>query len=49
MEPDAYGRSSNHVAGGWSILTGIAANLSIETGAQVDIGHMLAAHGIDLK
>ena len=49
MEPDAYNRSSNHVAGGWSILTGIAANLSIETGAQVDIGHMLAAHDIDLK
>ena len=47
-EPDAYNRASDHVAGGWSILTGIAANLSIDTGATVDVQHMLRSHDIDL-
>lgn len=48
MEPDKYDRASDHVAGGWSILTGIAANLSIETGAMIDIPTLLKARGIDL-
>lgn len=48
MPPDQYGRASDHVAGGWSILTGIAANMSIETGGTVDIQRMLSARGITL-
>lgn len=48
MEPDQYNRASDHVAGGWSILTGIAANMSIETGNMVDIPTMLKARGITL-
>ncbi|WP_299820180.1 Gfo/Idh/MocA family protein [uncultured Roseibium sp.] len=49
MEPDRYGRASDHVAGGWSILTGIAANASIETGSAVNIASMLRARGIQLN
>lgn len=49
MEPDRYNRASDHVAGGWSILTGIAANASIETGGAVNIETMLAARGIRLE
>ncbi|ALI56197.1 Gfo/Idh/MocA family protein [Celeribacter marinus] len=49
MEPDRYNRASDHVAGGWSILTGIAANLSIETGATVDVQTMLDTRGITLE
>lgn len=49
MEPDAFGRASDHVAGGWSILTGIAANLSIETGNSVDVDTMLTSRGIELS
>lgn len=48
MEPDKYNRASDHVAGGWSILTGIAANMSIETGSMVDIPTMLRARDITL-
>ncbi|MEJ8473193.1 Gfo/Idh/MocA family protein [Roseibium algae] len=48
MEPDQYGRASDHVAGGWSILTGIAANASIETGSAVNVQSMLRARGIRL-
>jgi predicted dehydrogenase len=48
MPEDAYARRSDHVAGGWSILTGIAANLSIARGVAVDIQEMLAAEGISL-
>src|SRR5690606_35068752 len=32
MGPDRYGRASDHVAGAWSILTGIAANHAIASG-----------------
>ncbi|QLF71536.1 Gfo/Idh/MocA family oxidoreductase (plasmid) [Peteryoungia desertarenae] len=49
MEPDRYGRASDHVAGAWSILAGIAANASIETGSLVNIQSMLRAHGITLE
>jgi len=45
---DIYDRSSDHVMGGWSILTGIAANMSIESGNLVDIDSMLKAHQINL-
>lgn len=48
MEPDRYNRASDHVAGAWSILTGIAANASIETGSVVDIRSMLKARGIKI-
>ncbi|MBP2550990.1 putative dehydrogenase [Neorhizobium galegae] len=46
MEPDRYGRASDHVAGAWSILTGIAANASIDTGSVVHIQPMLRARNI---
>lgn len=49
MEPDKYDRASDHVAGGWSILTGIAANLSIDSGSVVDVQRMLQARGITLN
>lgn len=48
VDEDIYDRSSDHVMGGWSILTGIAANKSIETGNLVDIETMLRAHQINL-
>lgn len=48
QEPDRYGRASDHIAGAWSILTGIAANASIETGALVHIPTMLRARGLKL-
>ncbi|MDO1583020.1 Gfo/Idh/MocA family protein [Rhizobium oryzicola] len=48
MEPDRYNRASDHVGGSWSILTGIAANASIETGSVVHIEQMLRARGIVL-
>ncbi len=46
MEPDRYGRGSDHIAGAWSILTGIAANEAIETGTVVNIDELLRANGI---
>ncbi|MNL54686.1 hypothetical protein D3C87_1780370 [compost metagenome] len=48
MEPDRYGRASDHIAGAWSILTGIAANASIETGSVVNVQSMLRSRGIKL-
>lgn len=48
MEPDRFGRASDHVAGAWSILTGIAANASIETGSLVNIPSMLRSRGIHI-
>lgn len=48
MEPDRFGRASDHVAGAWSILTGIAANASIESGSVVNIQSMLRARGIKI-
>ncbi|HET8726526.1 MAG TPA: Gfo/Idh/MocA family oxidoreductase, partial [Alphaproteobacteria bacterium] len=48
VEPDRYGRASTEREGAWSILTGIAANRSIATGARVDVDRMLAEAGIDL-
>ncbi len=46
--PDRYGRSSTHIDGAWSILTGIAANASVASGAAIDVDDLLAAHGIAL-
>jgi len=34
---DHYGRCASHIAGAWSILTGIAANQSIQTGQAVNV------------
>ncbi|SMD15829.1 Oxidoreductase family, C-terminal alpha/beta domain [Rhizobium sp. RU36D] len=48
MEPDRYGRASDHVAGAWSILTGIAANASIDSGSVVNIQSLLRSRGIKL-
>ncbi|AJY47407.1 Gfo/Idh/MocA family protein [Martelella endophytica] len=47
-EADRYGRSSSHVDGAWSILTGIAANRSMETGETVHVEKFLAENGIVL-
>jgi predicted dehydrogenase len=46
MEPDRYGRSSDQIAGAWSILTGISANASIATGQTVVVDDLLREHGI---
>ena len=49
MEPDRYGRASDHVSGMWSILTGISANQSIAGASKrIYIDQMLAEAGIDL-
>lgn len=48
MEPDRYARASSHREGAWSILTGIAANEAIATGATVDVDTLLARAGISL-
>ncbi len=48
MEADPHNRASDHVGGAWSILTGIAANMSIDTGSAVDIPTLLRSRGIDL-
>nr|WP_272955853.1 Gfo/Idh/MocA family oxidoreductase [Agrobacterium larrymoorei] len=48
MEPDRFNRASDHVSGAWSILTGIAANASIETGSAVNIRTMLISRGIQI-
>lgn len=48
VEPDRYNRSSDQVAGAWSILTGIAANQAIATGERIHVGEMLKTAGIDL-
>ena len=48
MDTDAYGRSSSHLDGAWSILTGIAANTAIAQHRTIDIEQMLAANGITL-
>lgn len=48
MEPDLYGRSSSHVDGAWSILTGIAANASMASGETTHVRKMLAENGIAL-
>ncbi len=45
---DNYGRGSSYIDGAWSILTGIAANTSIETGETIHIDRFLAKHGIRL-
>jgi predicted dehydrogenase len=45
---DRYGRSASEVMGAWSILTGIAANISIAGGKVVDVDALLAENGIDL-
>ncbi|NDV00184.1 Gfo/Idh/MocA family protein [Pseudoroseicyclus tamaricis] len=46
---DPYGRTSTHVDGAWSILTGIAGNRSIaEGGRTVEVDAMLAEAGIRL-
>jgi hypothetical protein len=39
--PDPLGRRADHRAGGWSILTGIAANESIATGDRVEVASLV--------
>jgi len=48
VAPDRYNRASDHVAGAFSILTGIAANKAIATGERIDVKAMLDEAGIDL-
>jgi predicted dehydrogenase len=38
---DSYGRRSSHVDGAWSILTGIASNVSMERGQTVRVADLL--------
>ena len=40
--PDPYGRRADHRAGAWSILTGIAANLSMLRGEEVAASEIIA-------
>jgi hypothetical protein len=39
--PDAHGRAADHRAGAYSILTGIAANQSMATGAWVQVSDLV--------
>ena len=48
VPPDKYGRAASEVMGAWSILTGIAANKSIATGAVIDVDRLLEDNGIAL-
>ncbi len=48
MEEDTFSRKSDHISGGWSILTGIAANMSIEARGAINISEMLKSNGINL-
>ena len=48
VPPDKYGRAASEVMGAWSILTGIAANQSIATGAVIDVDRLLEDNGIAL-
>lgn len=48
VSADRYGRGSTYVDGAWSILTGIAANASIDRGETVHIDRFLAEHDIRL-
>ena len=45
-ESDRWGRRADHRAGAWSILAGIAANRSIETGRAVDVDDLV--RGLEL-
>jgi predicted dehydrogenase len=45
---DRYRRRSSHVDGAWSILTGIASNVSMERGQTVKVAELLADAGIRL-
>ena len=38
---DPYDRSASHVDGAWSILTGIAANVSMDRGQTVSVADLL--------
>ena len=46
MEPDRYDRAASEIMGAWSILTGIAANISIATGSVVDVDALLRDNGV---
>jgi hypothetical protein len=41
-QDDPLGRRADHRAGAWSILTGIAANRSMETGVRVDVSSLVS-------
>jgi predicted dehydrogenase len=45
---DPYERRSSHLDGAWSILTGIAANASMERGGTVSVTELLSDAGIRL-
>ena len=48
MGPDPYNRSSTHIDGAWSILTGIAGNVSMADGRLVNVQDLLAQNDIHL-
>ncbi len=45
---DAYLRGASHLDGAWSILTGIAANASMDRGQTVNVDHLLGEADIRL-
>ncbi len=46
--PDRHRRASDHRAGAWSILTGIAANASAGSGSACDIRSLIETHELRL-
>ncbi|WP_196260043.1 Gfo/Idh/MocA family protein [Pelagibacterium limicola] len=48
MPADRYGRSSTHLDGAWSILTGIAANKAMSSGQTTNIATLLEENGLSL-
>lgn len=41
VPPDPRGRDASHIDGAWSVLTGVAANRSIETGMAIRLDEMV--------
>ncbi len=48
IEPDHHGHASDHRAGAWAILSGIAANTAAASAAAVYIRAMLRSEGLKL-
>jgi predicted dehydrogenase len=44
-EPDKYRRAADHRAGAYSVLTGVAANLSMSRGQEIAIGDLVTGLG----
>jgi predicted dehydrogenase len=48
-EPDPFGRDANHIDGAVSVLLGVAANKSIESGASVDVEALYRHCGVQTQ